>query len=154
MTIKYIFIAFSVAFCSCNGNKVKNAETQPTDSVAAATEPDTAIVSDSTLTEANNTDSLPSWLCKPKSTDTSPPKVKTQLSKAYNEGYDKGYEDGFEDAVDRNAFQESYDESCRYKGKKLDDYEEGYDDGYDDGWYDGKADEDENDTQEDEEYDY
>lgn len=148
----YIFLAFTITFCSCKGSQEKNVDPQPAaDSVEIVTEPDT-VMADSTLTEAQDTDSLPSWLYKPKATDTSPPKVKTKLSKAYNEGYDQGYEDGYEDAVDRNAFQESYDESTRYKGKKLADYEEGYDDGYDDGWYDGKADD--NDSQEDEEYDY
>lgn len=149
---QHLILAFTITFCSCKGSQEKTVERLPTDSVAVVAEPDTAVVTDSTLTEVQNTDSLPSWLYKPKSTDTSPPKVKTKLSKAYNEGFDNGYEDGYEDAIDRNLFRESYDESCRYKGKKLDDYEEGYEDGYDDGWYDGKADE--NDSQEDEEYDY
>ena len=150
---QHIILAFTIALCSCKGSQEKDIDPLPADSVAVVAETD-IVVADSALSEVQNTDSLPSWLYKPKSIDTSPPNVKTKLSKAYNEGYEKGYEDGFEDAVDRNAFQESYDESSRYKGKKLDDYEEGYEDGYDDGWYDGKADEDENDSQEDEEYDY
>lgn len=148
---QHLILAFAIAFCSCKGSQEKNVAPQPTDSVAVVAEPD-IVVQDSTLSEALNTDSLPSLLSKAKETETSSPIVKTKLSKAYNEGYDNGYDDGYEDAIDRNAFQESYDESTRYKGKKLADYEEGYDDGYDDGWYDGKADED--DSQEDEEYDY
>lgn len=149
-----LFLTFIVTLSSCKGNSDKDVVSMSADSVAVVAELDTMVVADSALTEDHNVDTLPSWLYKPKATDTSPPKVKNKLSKAYNEGYDNGYEDGYEDAIDRNAFRESYDESCSYKGKKLDDYEEGYEDGYDDGWYDGKADEDVNDSQEDEEYDY